>query len=45
MGKKVVMGKTMKILMVSMEFDYGDPARGRSYEYYNFYQTLQGMGH
>jgi spore maturation protein CgeB len=35
----------MKVLMVSMEFDYGDPARGRSYEYYNFYQTLQGMGH
>lgn len=31
----------MKILLVSMEYDYGDPARGRSYEYFNFYDCLR----
>ncbi|UDM16702.1 glycosyltransferase [Vogesella sp. XCS3] len=30
----------MKILLVCMEYDYGDPARGRSYEYFNFYDSL-----
>jgi len=35
----------MKILLVCMEYDYGDPSRGRSYEYYNFYQSLMGLGH
>jgi len=30
----------MKILLVCMEHDYGDPARGRSYEYFNFYDSL-----
>lgn len=28
-----------------MAYDYGDPARGHSYEYYNFYQSLKAMGH
>lgn len=28
-----------------MEYDYGDPSRGRSYEYYNFYQSLKDLGH
>ena len=27
-----------------MEHNYGDPSRGRSYEYYNFYESLQQMG-
>ncbi|MFG6486785.1 glycosyltransferase [Roseateles sp. BYS78W] len=31
----------MKILLVCMEYDYGDPARGRSYEYFNFYDSLR----
>jgi len=35
----------MKILLVCMEHDYGDPARGNSYEYYNFYQSLLDLGH
>lgn len=35
----------MKILIVCMEYDYGDPSRGHSYEYYNFYQSLKDLGH
>ncbi|MBT8558151.1 glycosyltransferase [Polynucleobacter paneuropaeus] len=35
----------MKILIVCMEYDYGDPLRGHSYEYYNFYQSLKDLGH
>ena len=35
----------MKLLLVCMEYDYGDPSRGRSYEYYNFYQSLKDLGH
>lgn len=35
----------MKILLVCMEHDYGDRARGHSYEYRNFYQSLRQMGH
>ncbi|HEX4916934.1 MAG TPA: glycosyltransferase [Limnobacter sp.] len=35
----------MRILMVCMQHDYGDPARGYSYEYWNFAQSLQNMGH
>lgn len=31
----------MEVLLVAMEHDYGDPARGRSYEYYNFYDSLK----
>ena len=31
----------MKILLVCMEHDYGDPSRGRSYEYFNFYDSLR----
>jgi spore maturation protein CgeB len=35
----------MKILLTCMEYDYGDPSRGHSYEYYNFYQSLKDLGH
>jgi spore maturation protein CgeB len=35
----------MKILLVCMEYDYGDPSRGHSYEFYNFYQSLKDLGH
>lgn len=35
----------MKILLACMQFSYGDPKRERSYEYFNFYLTLQQMGH
>lgn len=28
-----------------MKYDYGDPARGLSFEHYNFYETLRHMGH
>ena len=31
----------MKILLVCMGYDYGDPSRGRSYEYFNFYDSLR----
>lgn len=27
----------MRIILVCMRYGYGDPARGDSYEYYNFY--------
>lgn len=35
----------MKILLACMAYDYGDRARGHSYEYYNFYQSLLALGH
>ena len=35
----------MKILLVCMLHSYGDPKREYSYEYFNFYLTLQQMGH
>lgn len=35
----------MKVLLVCMSYDYGDPTRGHSYEYYNFYQSLLALGH
>lgn len=35
----------MKILLVCMQYDYGEPARGYSYEYYNFFLSLQALGH
>lgn len=35
----------MKILLVCMAYDYGDPKRGHSYEYFNFYQSLLDLGH
>lgn len=35
----------MKIVLVCMMYDYGDPKRGHSYEYFNFYQSLLAMGH
>lgn len=28
-----------------MQYSYGDPSRGYSYEYFNFYQSLKQMGH
>lgn len=35
----------MNILYVGMEYDYGIRERGRSFEHYNFYDTLARMGH
>jgi spore maturation protein CgeB len=35
----------MKILYVSMRWDYGDQARGMSFEETNFRSALEGMGH
>lgn len=35
----------MRILFAAPRFDYGDPERGLSFEYYNFYDTLVNMGH
>jgi spore maturation protein CgeB len=35
----------MKILYVAMTDDYGDPARGPSFEDTNFRSALEGMGH
>lgn len=31
----------MKILLVSMEYDYGQPSRGRSYDYFNVLDNLK----
>lgn len=35
----------MKILVVCMKHGYGDPNRELSFEYFNFYLTLEQMGH
>jgi spore maturation protein CgeB len=35
----------VKILYAGAKHDYGDPARGYSFEHYNFYDTLVRMGH
>lgn len=35
----------MKIIVACMLHTYGDPKREYSYEYFNFYQALQHMGH
>jgi spore maturation protein CgeB len=35
----------MKILFVAPKYDYGIPEWGFSFEYYNFFDTLVGMGH
>lgn len=35
----------MKILYAALKYDYGVPERGYSFEHYNFYDTLVGMGH
>lgn len=34
----------MKILYVAMKYDYGDPARGYSFEHHNFFDSLVHMG-
>lgn len=35
----------MRILYLAQQFDYGDPSRGLSFEHYNFYRSLEAMGH
>lgn len=35
----------MRILYVAMKYDYGDKARGLSFEHTNFYDSLVNMGH
>lgn len=35
----------MRVLYVAMAHDYGDPARGPSFEETNFRSALEGMGH
>jgi spore maturation protein CgeB len=35
----------MRILYTAFKYDYGDPARGYSYEHFNFYESLLHMGH
>lgn len=35
----------MRVLFAGLKHDYGIPERGLSFEYYNFYDTLTGMGH
>jgi hypothetical protein len=35
----------MKIFLAILRHGYGDKNRLLSYEYYNFYKTLQDMGH
>lgn len=35
----------MRILFAGLKHDYGIPERGLSFEYYNFFDTLEGMGY
>lgn len=35
----------MRVLYVAMRYDYGNPARGLSFEETNFRSALEGMGH
>jgi len=35
----------MKILFCAMKYDYGDPKRGLSYEYYNYIPAFQRLGY
>jgi len=35
----------MLILYAALKHDYGDPARGLSFEHHNFFHTLHRMGH
>ena len=35
----------MRILYVAMKHDYGKPEQGHSFEHWNFYDALVGMGH
>jgi spore maturation protein CgeB len=35
----------MRILFAGLKYDYGIPERGLSFEYYNFFDSLIGMGH
>jgi spore maturation protein CgeB len=37
--------RRLRILYVAMRYDYGDPARGLSYEEHAFYHSLVMMGH
>jgi spore maturation protein CgeB len=37
--------RLMRVLYVAMAHDYGDPARGPSFEETNFRSALEGMGH
>ncbi|MBI2478232.1 MAG: hypothetical protein HYV60_06200 [Planctomycetia bacterium] len=34
----------MRVLYAALKHDYNDPARGLSFEHYNFFQSLQRMG-
>jgi spore maturation protein CgeB len=36
-------GRVIRILFVGLKYDYGDPARGWSYEHVNFFGTLEKM--
>lgn len=35
----------MKVLLLCMQYDYGEPSRGYSYEYFNFFLSLKALGH
>jgi len=35
----------VRILYVALRYDYGLPERGHSFEHWNFYDSLLGMGH
>ncbi len=35
----------MKVLYLSMKYDYGKPEQGYSFEHYNFYNSLLNMGY
>ncbi len=33
----------VRVLFLGLKYDYGDPSRGYSYEYINFFDTLARM--
>lgn len=35
----------MRILYVALKFDYNRAEQGLSFEHYNFFDTLQNLGH
>ena len=37
--------RNLRILYVGMKYNYGKPEQGYSFEHYNFYDSLQRMGH
>ena len=40
MNQSISRRKPVRVLFVGLHYDYGDPRRGNSFEYLNFYESL-----